>query len=427
MTLPFFVLSYNILLLCLFGITLRYKTEKITNPRYDNQTLPMLVDTHNHCLPEPSAAVWGWDLWLSSKYNTTLNRLNDLCVFYEYCANEHQTFFEEAAKLNILTNRQINNLGTFLLHNFNYELEDGVSIAPSTYNRRIDSIILFLKFHYNRYIERLDDYDKKEQVQKSVDRACGWIAKKRYSKAQVDNATKQTKPLNNDEIDIIKKIIRPSTDSFTNEINPFRRQLQVRNACAILLLLELGCRASELVLIRSDKDLKLTTNPSVVIQFSEDSEFRNRRDGASHKTRFRELPISRGLAALILEYLEEHRPFLRKAYKGSLTNYLFISEKDGGALTTSGLDYMITKIYQTIPNLADVIHPHRFRVTRGTELRSNIDTKYENSNSPMTQAGETQDLLTTWGGWSTTSDMTRRYTQAHLQRKISDYLRGKED
>ena len=88
---------------------------------------------------------------------------------------------------------------------------------------------------------------------------------------------------------------------------------------------------------------------------------------------------------------------------------------------------MITKIYQTIPNLADVIHPHRFRVTRGTELRSNIDTNYEDSNSPMTQAGETQDLLTTWGGWSTTSDMTRRYTQAHLQRKISDYLRGKED
>lgn len=244
MTPPFFVLFLNILSLCLFGVILLFKVIKITNPRYDNQTLPMLVDMYNHCLPEPSAAIWGWDLWLTSKYNTTLNRLNDLCVFYEYCANEHQTFFEDAAKLKILTHRQVNNFCTFLLHNFNYELEYAVSIAPSSYNRRIDSIILFLKSHYNRYIERLDDYEKKEQVQKLVDRTCSWIAKKSYPKSKVDNATKQTKPLNNDEIQIIKKIIRPSTDYFTNEINPFRRQLQVRNACVILLLLELGCRAS---------------------------------------------------------------------------------------------------------------------------------------------------------------------------------------
>jgi integrase len=287
--------------------------------------------------------------------------------------------------------------------------------------------VLFLRFHYNRYIEKLDDYEQKELIQKSVNRICARLAKERHSKAKVENGTKQTEPLDSVEIDIIKKIIRPSTDTFTNEINPFRRQLQVRNACAILLLIELGCRASELLLIRADQDLKLTTNPTVVIQFSQSSQYRNRKDGASHKTRFRELPISRGLAALILEYLEEHRPYLRKQYKGNFTEYLFISEKDGGALTTSGLEYMLTKIYETIPNLSNVIHPHRFRVTRGIELRSGIDTSYENSNSPLTQAGETQDLLTTWGGWSTTSDMPRRYTQAHLQRKISDYLREKED
>lgn len=427
MTTSFFLLLYRIFTSCLNGIKLRYKVIKVNHPVYDEQTLPLLVDTHLNNFVEPSASLWGWDLWLSSRLNTVLARLNDLCAFYEYCHKEHPTFFEEAASLKILSNRQINNLSSVLLRNFKYNYEDGVSVTPSTYNRRIDSVVLFLQFHYNRYIERLDDYAQRDSISKSVSLACSWLSKKRYSQSQIDNETKQTQPLNIDEIDLIKKIVRPTTDVFVNEANPFRRQIQVRNACLILMLIELGCRASELLLIRAnDQDLRLTTKPTVVIQQSNNTDYRYRRDGAAHKTRNRELPISIGLANLILEYVEEYRPKLRRPYKGSLSEYLFISEKDGGALTVKGLDHTIKKMYRSIPNLSKVIHSHRFRVTRGIELRSAIDENYENSNSPLVQAGETQDLLTTWGGWSTTSDMPKRYTSAHLQRKISDYLR-KED
>ncbi|MEH6711162.1 MAG: tyrosine-type recombinase/integrase [Paraglaciecola polaris] len=408
---------------------MQYKVETIPHPLYGNQRFPMLVNSHNFGMPEPSAAIWGWELWLSSPFNTVSGRLGDLCVFYEFVSNELPTFFEDAAKLTLLTSRQINTLATFLLINFRYDIKDGVTVSPSTYNRRIDSIKLFLRSHYGRYIERLEDFEKAESFTKRLNGICNKIGKKRYSKADVENQTKYSLPLCPEEVDLLRLVVRPSTESFVNEVNPFRPQLQVRNACLILLLIEIGCRASELVLIQNnDRHLKLTTNPTVVIQDLNinDPSHRGRNDGASHKTRNRELPISRGLADLLIDYIEDHRPKLRRPFKGKLTEYLFVSEKDGGAMTTSGLDYVLETIFKNVPQLESAIHPHRLRVTKANEVRAGVDDDYKEKNSPMIKAGDMQDTLTTWGGWSSTSDMPKRYTNSHIQRNLNKYLAGKE-
>jgi len=383
----------------------------------------------NSQLPEPSAALWGWNLWLSQRYNTAKYRLQDLCVFYEYADRHYPTFFEDAARLNIITRRQMNNLASFLLINFDYDIDDGVQVSPSTFNRRIDSIMLFLQYHYSRYIEKIEDPEKTDALSRTVSRHNAHLAKKRFTKSEVENQTKQTKPLEADQINIIRDIVRPSDDNFTNEINPFRSALQRRNACLVMLLCELGCRASELMLIRNnDDDLKLTTNSTVVIQQQKTNinEFRARRDGASHKTLGRELPISQGLASLLIEYIEEDRPLLRKPYKGAFTQYLFVSEKDGGPMTTDGLNYVLDSLFRKTPDLKQVVYQHQFRVTRGGELRDGIDKNYEGANSPMIKAGDMQDTLTTWGGWSSTSSMPKRYTNAILQKRIRAYLADKE-
>jgi integrase len=408
---------------------MRYQIAIIPHPQYGNQLLPMVVDSLEFNLPQPSAAIWGWELWLSSPFNTAKNRLSDLCVFFEFVERELPTFFEDAATLNFMTSRQVNKLASFFLSNFRYDIEDGAAVAPSTYNRRLDSLILFLRFHYSRYIERLQDFDKAESCARMLKLLCKSLGKKRYSKADVENQTKYTQPLSDDEIELLRLIVRPSNKSFVNEVNPFRSQLQVRNACLILLLIELGGRASELILIRNnDKDLKLTTNPTVVIQDLNinDTSHRGRRDGASHKTLNRELPISRGLADLLIDYTEDYRPRLRRPVNGILTEYLFVSEKDGGAMTTSGLDYVLQTLFKNVPKLASAIHPHRLRVSRGNKIRAAIDADYKDSNSPMIKAGDMQDTLTTWGGWSSTSAMPKRYTNSHIQRKLNDYLAGKE-
>lgn len=411
------------------NIMLNYKVKSVSHPQYGNQLLPLLVNSLKGELPEPSAALWGWSLWLSKKYNTAKYRLHDLCVFYEYVDRHYPTFFEDAAKFNIITRRKMNDLASFLLINFHYDIDDGVQVSPSTFNRRIDSIMLFLQYHYSRYIEKIEDPDKTDALSRTVSRQNAHLAKKRFSKAEVENQTKPTKPIDEEQLNIIRDIVRPSDDNFINEINPFRRALQRRNACLVMLLCELGCRASELVLIRnSDDDLKLTTNPTVVIQPLEtnSNEFRARKDGASHKTLGRELPISQGLASLIIEYIEKDRPKLRKTYKGTLTQYLFVSDQDGGPMTTKGLAYVINNLYRKIPDLKQVVRPHQFRVTRGSELRDSIDKSYEGANSPMIKAGDMQDTLTTWGGWSSTSSMPKRYTNASLQKRIRDYLAEKE-
>lgn len=408
---------------------MNYRVRSVPHPQYGNQLLPLLVNMRNSQFPEPSAALWGWNLWLSQRYNTAKYRLQDLCVFYEYVDRHYPTFFEDAAKLNIITRRQLNDLASFLLINFYYDIDDGVQVSPSTFNRRIDSIVLFLQYHYSRYIEKIEDPDKVDALSRTVSRHNAHLAKKRFTNAEVENQTKQAKPLDAEQINIIRDIVRPSDDYFTNEINPFRRALQRRNACLVMLLCELGCRASELMLIRNnDDDLKLTTNPTVVIQQQESnsSEFRARRDGASHKTLGRELPISQGLSSLIIEYIEEDRPLLRKLYNGTLTQYLFVSDQDGGPMTTKGLVYVINSLYRKTPDLKQVVHPHQFRVTRGGELRDGIDNNYEGANSPMIKAGDMQDTLTTWGGWSSTSSMPKRYTNAILQKRIRAYLAEKE-
>lgn len=408
---------------------MNYRVKSNPHPQYGNQLLPLLVNMRTNQLPEPSAALWGWHLWLSQRYNTAKYRLQDLCVFYEYVDRHYCLFFEDAAKLNIITRRQINDLASFLLVNFDYDIDDGVQVSPSTFNRRIDSIMLFLQYHYSRYIEKIEDPDRVDALSRTVSRHNAYLAKKRFTKAEVDSKTKQTKPLDAEQINIIRDIVRPSDDYFTNEINPFRTALQRRNACLVMLLCELGCRASELVLLRNnDDDLKLTTNPTVVIQQQKNStnEFRARKDGASHKTLGRELPISQGLASLLIEYIEEDRPKLRKPYEGSLTQYLFVSDQDGGPMTTKGLVYVINSLYRKKPDLKQVIHPHQFRVTRGGELRDSIDKSYESANSPIIKAGDMQDTLTTWGGWSSTSSMPKRYTNAILQKRIRTYLARKE-
>jgi integrase len=406
---------------------MRYQVAIIPHPRYENQLLPMVVDNTALGLPQPSAAIWGWALWLSSPFNTVKSRLSDLCVFYEFLDKELPTFFEDAAKLNFLKSRQVDRLATFFLINFRYDIEDGVAVTPSTYNRRIDSAVLFLQFHYSRYIERLQDIDKADSYARTLNRLIKFLRKKKYSKAEVENQTNYTQPLSIEEIDLIRLIVRPTTEDFVNEVNPFRSQLQLRNACLILLLIELGCRASELVLIRSqDKEVKLTTNPTVVIQKINlnDTSHRGRRDGASHKTLNRELPISRGLADLLTDYIEDARPNLRRPVSGGLTEYLFVSEKDGGAMTTSGLDYVLQTLFKNEPKLATAINPHRLRVSRGNELRAAIDNSYKDSNSPMIKAGDMQDMLTTWGGWSSTSAMPKRYTNSLLQKNLTKYLAG---
>ncbi|MBB1282468.1 site-specific integrase [Pseudoalteromonas sp. SR41-1] len=404
-----------------------YKVSKVSHPKYNNQLIPLLVDEHS--IPVPSASVWGWDLWLSAPLNTCTAKLNDLAIFYKFIDQVHPSFFEDAAKLKFLTHREINKLCSFLLINFKFPLEDSVSVSPSTFNRRLSSINSFLYFHYTRYIERLSDFEKANEFKKSLFAFDARLKKKAYSNSDIENHTKPTETLTEDEIDVIRLVIRPSTDSFINEVNPYRKGLQVRNACLILLLIELGCRASELVLIRNiDSHLKLTTNATVVIQSIDLNEttHRGRRDGAAHKTSNRELPITSGLCDLLLDYTENYRPKLRGRASKNLTDYLFISEKDGGAFTTSGLRHLISSMFKHVPNLANVLHPHKFRVFKGNKLRAAIDDEYENSNSPMKKDGDMQDTLTMWGGWSTTSSMPKRYTNAHIQRKLNDYLAKKD-
>lgn len=259
----------------------------------------------------------------------------------------------------------------------------------------------------------------------------GRFRKKRYSKTEIEIHTNQAKSLSVEEVNIIRDIVRPSTIDFFNEVNPFSPELQRRNACAILLLIELGCRAAELVLIKNnDEHLKLTTNPTVVITTEDKNSksFRGRADGASHKTLGRELPISQGLSNLLIDYIEEDRPKLRKPFNDQLTDYLFVSKSDGGgAMTTDGLSYLIDSLYRKMPELVNTIHPHRLRVTKGIEVRDAVDKDYEGSNSPMTKSGDMQDTLTTWGGgWSSTSNMPKHYTKGLLQRKLSEYLAKSE-
>jgi hypothetical protein len=90
------------------------------------------------------------------------------------------------------------------------------------------------------------------------------------------------------------------------------------------------------------------------------------------------------------------------------------------------LDYVLQTLFKNVPKLASAIHPHRLRVSRGNKIRAAIDADYKDSNSPMIKAGDMQDTLTTWGGWSSTSAMPKRYTNSHIQRKLNDYLAGKE-
>ncbi|MGR5268291.1 hypothetical protein ACPV5R_11115 [Vibrio astriarenae] len=405
---------------------MNYQVKKVRHPQYDGEHLPILVDVSNNNFPLPSASLWGWQLWFSHPLNTVYGRLRDLSVFYTYVDQHHPSFFEDAAKLKVLNTRQLMNLVSTLLVNYQYPIDAAVKVKPSTFNRRVDSIKLFLEFHYSRYISRLPNLEQADKAEKRVAKFLKNLVKKRYSSAEVENHTNPAKALSDHQVDLIKTIIRPSTDEFINEVNPYRLHLQRRNACALLLLLELGCRASELVLIKCNGDLKLTTNPTVIIKtadISTSSRFRS--DGASHKTLGRELPISRELSELLLDYIEIDRPKLRRPHHGSLTEYLFVSDKDGGAMTTDGLKYIVDNLLRKTPNIQFVIHPHQLRVTRGILLRDSIDNQYDGSNSPMIKAGEMQDTLTTWGGWSATSTMPKRYTNELLQQKIRQYLADK--
>jgi integrase len=183
-------------------------------------------------------------------------------------------------------------------------------------------------------------------------------------------------------------------------------------------MLETLARRGEVVLIELN-DVDLGPSPTIRIKRPSDINRERRKDGASLKTRGREVPISASLAASLNEYISDHRAKLLKPRRPCTA--LFVSSRDGRRLSARTVNTVLRTVAACLglPKFSTRIHPHGLRSTGANIARK----RFENSGAPSINV---KDALAYLGGWSPNSESVQQYSRQAISDRLGEIIRKSE-
>lgn len=191
--------------------------------------------------------------------------------------------------------------------------------------------------------------------------------------------------------------------------NPFSEATAVRNKVIILLLNELGIRPGELLgLETSDFDF---ASQEVVIERRHNDPNDPRPNQPVAKTDDRRLPMSDGLARLVLDYITKHR---RKVPRARLHSRLLISTrgsrtgKAGDPLSPQGLAKVVTALSRKMPVGSEHVHPHLQRHNAATRMARSMYAR-------GVSEPEIEMTLNAKFGWAHGSGTARTYIDREIK------------
>lgn len=236
--------------------------------------------------------------------------------------------------------------------------------------------------------------------------------------------------LSNEQLAVLRLAISPGMSH-----NPFRPSVkfaeQYRNAAIVLLLIEAGMRPAELCLLeltdvffeRKSLWVSKWKADSLTAKHNESEDHRRRRKFprrsiVGHKTVGREIILSDVMLNILDDYMENHRPRILKKFNQKRSPYLFLSMRDGGPITPSGIRSLAQRIAQVFPALGKLTS-YTFRHTSVT-VSSEVMRQAVAHLPSLAADQKFREALTNKFGWCLSSEMVEHYGQADLNRLLAE-------
>lgn len=378
-----------------------------------------LVDRATGFLP-PTANLWAWILRLRFKPNTVrsyMQSLAALLVSVDYLSIDLDARF---ASLDVLRRREVDQIINALA--WKKQRGELSRARPSTFAHRLTTAISYLRFGYDRYIEKIRDPNAYADAEKRLGRMLRWIQTAIPTTVRIQEATTSPSTLSGEQIAVLRLGIAPETPQ-----NPFSARcsfaIQYRNAALVGLLLESGIRPAELVMLELT-DLFPERRALWVSRWAPDSLDAHsnandkcrrrrkfpRRGTVGHKTRGREIILSGVTLDVLSVYIEQFRNKLLRGRRRS--PYIFLSSKDGGPLTPPGVRAVVQRIAAVFPAIG-YLTSYSFRHTAVTVSSASLRKALDGVES-LRRDHIIQEVLTSKFGWSPQSTMPRHYGRDDL-------------
>ncbi|MBL6078185.1 site-specific integrase [Belnapia sp. T18] len=189
--------------------------------------------------------------------------------------------------------------------------------------------------------------------------------------------------------------------------NPWEPAVRVRNRLIVLMLLDLGIRRGELLVIRT-QDLTFTASRcAVAVHRRPDDPLDPRTTQPATKTFPRQLSAGGRLSGLLHEYITEIR---RKLPGARRHPFLLVNSRAGGPLSVSSVNKLFSALRKRVTGLPAELTPHAMRHTWNDRFSEQAERKG--------LAPEREEKLRKHQmGWSPRSQMAGRYTRRYVERE----------
>lgn len=372
--------------------------------------------------------LYAYELRLTSSANAVRNYLFDLAAFYIAIEMQGIDIDARFAQLDPLRKIEISSLCSAM--NWNRVSETPEKAAPATIARRLSTIQGYLAWGFNRHLDRLKDNEAYKIVDKKLERMLHWISEYIPRNSEIKESMKSPVALCNEQLAVLRLAISPGMLH-----NPFRPSMkyaeQYRNAAIVLLLIETGMRPAELCLLETNDIFSEKKSiwvskwkaDSLIAKHNESEAHRQRRKFprrsiVGHKTRGREILISDMILGILDDYVDHHRPRLLKKFNQKRSPYLFLSTRDGGPMTPSGIRSLTQRISDVFPALGKLTS-YTFRHTSVTVSAEVM--RQAVSHLPSLAADQKfREAITNKYGWCLSSEMIEHYGRDDLNRLLAE-------
>lgn len=396
-------------------------------PDYRGQGFYTLVDKRSGFQP-PLANLYGYEQRLIHSVNAVRNYLFDLSALYSATEAQGIDLDSRFSQLDPLRKIEVQSLCNAMSWN---RVSDALEkAAPATIARRLSTIQSYLQWGFDRYLDRMKEHDRYNVAVQRLARMRKWISSYVPPRSEIKESMKSPVALSNEQLAVLRLAISPSMSH-----NPFRPSMkfaeQYRNAAIVLLLIEAGIRPAELSMLeltdvfseRKSLWVSKWKADSLIAIHNESEDHRRRRkfprrSVVGHKTVGREILLSDVMLSILDDYVENHRPRILKKFNQKRSPYLFLSMRDGGPITPSGIRSITQRISEAFPAIGQITS-YTFRHTSVT-VSSEVMRQAVAHLPSLAADQKFREALTNKFGWCLSSDMVEHYGRADLNRLLAE-------
>lgn len=217
--------------------------------------------------------------------------------------------------------------------------------------------------------------------------------------------TKRREGLSKECQALLLEVIEP-----TSTRNPWSDWFtRLRNQLLIKLMIELGPRRGEILLVRIGRDFNASAN-TLTITRAPDDKNDPRRDEPNAKTLERDYPLSEELAKLINDYITEVRNTVKGAHRH---DYLFVAARTGRPMSKAAVTKLFRELREKVPELPQDLSSHVLRHTMNDNFSEECDESGIDEETEMS----TRCYL---NGWKKGSKTAALYTRRFIRRKAQE-------